>query len=157
LTGLELNDVDISNGTAEQCVFNLITAVNHDPATNDRGHYTAVTKHQSTNTWCEYNDDVVYRIKFHGKKKNFSSVKYQSMASILFYEIDQSRSSSYELFGRSDGSLLLNNEIDGKDNLYDDDDNNDDYIDGNNDDDNKDAIEGDDGNTNNITATKQQK
>ena len=79
------------------------------------------------------------------------------MASILFYEIDQSRSSSHELFGRSDGSLLLNNEIDGEDNIYDDDDNNDDYIDGNNDDDNEDAIEGDDSNTDNITATKQQK
>ena len=157
LTGLEVNDVDESNGTAEQCVFNLIAAVNHEPATNDRGHYTAVTKHQSTNTWCEYNDDVVHRIKFLGKKNNFSSVKYQSMASILFYEIDQSRSSSHELFGRSDGSLLLNNEIDGEDNIYDDDDNNDDYIDGNNDDDNEDAIEGDDGNTDNITATKQQK
>jgi hypothetical protein len=37
LTGLEVNDVDESNGTAEQCVFNLIAAVNHEPATNDRG------------------------------------------------------------------------------------------------------------------------
>ncbi len=79
------------------------------------------------------------------------------MASILFYEIDQSRSSGYELFGRSDGLSLLNNEIDGKDNIYDDDDNNVDYIDGNNDDDNKDAIEGDDGNTDNIMATEHQK
>ncbi len=79
------------------------------------------------------------------------------MASILFYEIDQSRSSGYELFGRSDGSSLLNNEIDGEDNIYDDNDNNDDYIDGNNDDDNEDAIEGDDGNTDIIMATKQQK
>jgi hypothetical protein len=79
------------------------------------------------------------------------------MASILFYEIDQSRSSGYELFGRSDGTSLLNNEIDGEVNIYDNDDNNNDYIDRNNDDDNKDAIEGDDGNTDNIMATKQQK
>jgi hypothetical protein len=106
--------------------------LNHEPVTNDRGHYTAVTKHQSTNTWCEYNSDVVHRIKFLRKKNNFSLVKYQRMALILFYEIDQSRSSGYELFGRSDGTSLLNNEINGEDNIYDDDNNNDDYIDGNN-------------------------
>ena len=95
-TGLQLTNIEDFSRADEPCYFKLIAAVNHQPSTNDRGHYTAVTKHNATNTWCEYNDDNVRKIKFQGRSKNFSSISYQRMASILFYEIDRNYSSINE-------------------------------------------------------------
>ena len=73
----------------ESACTTLLT-VNHQPKSNNKGHYTAVTKHQTTNSWFEYDDDDVHRINFVGRKSNFSAVRYQRMASILFFEIDKS-------------------------------------------------------------------
>ena len=92
LTGLELNDDlrDSNTTPVGKCVYNLIAAVNHQPKSDGKGHYTAVTKHQTTNSWFEYDDDDVHRINFVGRNNNFSAVRYQRMASILFFEIDKS-------------------------------------------------------------------
>ncbi len=68
-------------------MYNLIAAVNHQPKSDDKGHYTAVTKHQTMKSWFEYNDDDVHRINFIGRNNNFSAVRYQCMASIFFLKL----------------------------------------------------------------------
>ncbi len=60
-TGLQLTKIDKSS---PPCYFKLIAAVNHQHSANNKGHYTAVTRNHTTNTWCEYDNDNVQRIKF---------------------------------------------------------------------------------------------
>jgi len=102
LTGLQLHHFDISNTPEKVGVFNLIAAVNHELRGNNEGHYTAVSKHQTTNTWYEYDDHRVCRIKFVGKKKNFPKVQYQKTATMLFYEFDQNLSNIYSNINNDD-------------------------------------------------------
>jgi hypothetical protein len=66
--------------------------VNHNPNSNDRGHYTAVTKYQRTNRWIEYNDDMVQPIKFNGRVNNYSAISFQRKVSMLFYEVVRNQS-----------------------------------------------------------------
>lgn len=102
-TGLELTNIDAS---IPPCYFKLFAAVNHQPSSEDKGHYTAVTRDHTTNTWFEYDDDNVQRIKFQGRLKNFSSVQYQRMASILFYEMDPNYSHNNTQFSLGTNEAL---------------------------------------------------
>lgn len=108
LEGLKLDADDRSHNNGEEhCTFNLLAAVHHEPNSNDRGHYTAVTKYQRTNRWVMYNDDMVDAIKFNGRVNNYSAVSFQRKVSMLFYEIDLTQSFDRGEVHTTDGQNCL--------------------------------------------------
>jgi hypothetical protein len=64
--------------------YNLIATVNHKPSKKNDGHYMAVNKSPTLNSWYKYDNNIVKLVKFEKQNTNSVLMDFQKTASILF-------------------------------------------------------------------------